>query len=96
MSLISDIKSIWRNRQALKAASSAALQLKETYVKSGWKTSEFWLVLLSNAVAIIPALKGIIPADTASTLVVIINGVYSIVRALTKTSSVTVVEAPKQ
>lgn len=95
MGLIADIKAIWVNRQALKATSSAALQLKETYVKNGWKTSEFWLVLLSNAVAIIPALKGIIPADTASTLVVVINSVYAIVRALTKSGTVAVVEQPK-
>lgn len=84
MGLIANLKVIWKNREALKAASKAADGVKEAYVKSGWKTSEFWLVVLSNIAAVVPALNGVIPADKAATLLVIVNSIYAVVRALAK------------
>lgn len=84
MGLIANLKEIWKHREAIKIASKSVDGIKEAYVKSGWKTSEFWLVVLSNIAAIVPALNGVIPADKAATLLVIVNSVYAIVRALTK------------
>ena len=59
---------------------------KENYkmnstVKPGWKTTYFWLTLLSNVVPIVGSLKGVIPPDKAAMIIGIINGVYGIIRS---------------
>lgn len=87
MGLLANLKLVWRNRTALKAASKAADGVKEAYVKTGWKTTEFWLAVLSNVATVVPALGGLIPPEKAATLLAVVNGLYGIVRALTKASA---------
>ena len=94
MGLIANLKTVWKNRAALKAASKAADGVKEAYVKSGWKTSEFYLVVLSNIASIIPALAGLITPEKAATLLVVVNSIYAVVRALTKASAIPAPPAP--
>jgi hypothetical protein len=87
MGLLANLKMIWKNRAALKAASNAADGVKEAYVKSGWKTTEFWLAVLSNIATVVPALGGLIPPEKAATILAVVNGLYGIVRALTKAAA---------
>lgn len=87
MGLIANLKTAWKNRAALRAASKAADGVKEAYVKSGWKTTEFWLAVLSNVATVVPALGGLIPPEKAATILAIVNGLYGIVRALTKATA---------
>ena len=88
MGLIANLKTIWKNRAAIKTASNAVDGVKEAYVKSGWKTTEFWLAVLSNIATVIPALGGLIPPEKAATILAVVNGLYGIVRAITKASAV--------
>lgn len=87
MGLLANLKAVWKNRAALKAASSAADEIKGAYVKSGWKTTEFWLAVLSNVATVIPALSGVIPAEKAAMILAVVNGIYGIVRGLTKAAA---------
>jgi len=50
----------------------------------GWKTTEFWLAILSNLVTVIGALKNVIPADKAAMYIGIINAIYGITRTIGK------------
>ena len=52
--------------------------------KPGVQTTEFWLTLLSNAAAVVGALKGVIPPETAAIIMAVINSVYSTLRTLAK------------
>lgn len=55
--------------------------------KPGWKTTEFYLTLLTNLVAIVGALKGVIPDHVATIIVAVANGSYGVVRAITKSNT---------
>lgn len=55
--------------------------------KPGYKTTEFYLTLLTNVVAIVGAMKGIIPDQVATIIVASANGIYGIVRAITKSAT---------
>lgn len=63
--------------------------IKEVNMKSGWKTSEFWLTASMSLINIVGALKGVIPADTAATALVVLNGIYNVMRALVKNPEIT-------
>ena len=52
--------------------------------KPGYKTTEFWLTLLGNLVTIVGNLKGIIPGQAAAIALVVLDGVYGIMRGLVK------------
>lgn len=58
-------------------------------VKKGYKTTEFWLVVVSNLISIVGTLKGLIPADKCAVLLAILNGVYAILRSLVKQPEIT-------
>lgn len=88
MGLLANLKTVWKNRKALKAASKSVDGIKEAYVKSGWKTTEFWLAVLSNVATVVPALGGMIPPEKAAMILAIVNGLYGIVRALTKATNI--------
>ena len=60
-------------------------------VKPGWQCTEFYVTVLSNIIAIVGALKGIIPAQTATIALVILNGIYTILRSLVKAPDITTV-----
>lgn len=61
-------------------------------VKTGWKTSEFWLTIVSNLITIAGALNGIIDAKTAGIILAILNGLYTTLRTIAKVGTV---ETPK-
>lgn len=53
-------------------------------LKSGLKTTEFWLVVVSNLLTIIAAMKGIIPPKTAAIVVAVLTGIHDVLRNLLK------------
>ena len=55
-------------------------------MKPGWKTTEFWLTVLSNLAVVVGALEGVIPAEKMAIIIAVINGVYGVVRATTKST----------
>ena len=57
---------------------------KSGSLKEGFKTSEFWLTLLSSAIAVVGAIKGVIPAQTAAIALAILNGIYTTMRSVVK------------
>lgn len=57
--------------------------------KPGWKTTEFWMSILSQGTAIVGALKGIVPTETAAHIIIVLNSVYAIMRTLHKKPAIT-------
>lgn len=53
-------------------------------VKSGYKSSEFWLTIVSNLVTIAGALNGILDAKTAAIVLAVLNGLYTVLRTIAK------------
>lgn len=64
-----------------------------TKVKSGYKTSEFWLTIISNLITIAGALNGILDPKTAAIVLAILNGMYTTLRTIAKSGTAT--EEPK-
>lgn len=63
--------------------------------KPGWKTTEFYLTLLTNIVAIVGSLKGVIPQEAATIVVAVANGIYGIIRAVTKANVPATIDTSK-
>ena len=53
-------------------------------MKTGIKTTEFWLTILANVVAVVGALQGVIPAETAAIIIAALNAVYGFLRTIAK------------
>ena len=60
-------------------------------VKAGWKTTEFWMTIVTQLLAVVAALNGVLDAKTAAIIIAVLNGVYGVLRTLAK---VPVVPAP--
>lgn len=86
MGLIQDVKVIWELKKAYDKTKEA-YKMDSTAIKAGWKTSEFWLTVLTNIIAIVGSLGGLIPPQTATVILAVANGVYGIIRAITKSSA---------
>jgi len=57
--------------------------------KPGYKTTEFWLIVLSNLTTIVTALKGVISPEKSVVVLAILNGIYTILRSLVKQPNIT-------
>lgn len=55
-------------------------------VKSGIRTSEFWLLVISNLMTIAGTLQGVIPPDTGAIIVASLTGIYNVLRTIAKKS----------
>lgn len=53
-------------------------------MKPGWKTTEFWLVVVANALTIVQALQAQLKPETAALIVSILNGIYAVLRTAGK------------
>lgn len=58
-------------------------------MKAGIKTTEFWLTVITNLLAVIGVLEGVLPAPTAAVILAVLNGIYGVLRALQKTPDIT-------
>lgn len=93
MNIIEQIKVLFRIR---KPATDLLQEVKQ--VKSGWKTSEFWMTVVSQLLAVVGALSGVLDAKTAAIVVGALNAVYTVLRTIAKAPvpapDTTVVVAP--
>lgn len=75
--------------KALIVVNRAVGVIEEANVKSGWKTTEFWMTVATNLTAVVGALKGIVPEKVAAIAVAVATCVYTVARALTKATAPT-------
>lgn len=87
MGFIAKIKLLFRVKTPL-----GNLIEEATNVKSGWKTSEFYLTILSNLITIAGALQGVIDPKTAAIILAVLNGLYTTLRTIAKAGTT---ETPK-
>lgn len=87
MGVITNLKFLWNNRDKIKAISTEVDQIKGAYVKSGWKTSEFWMTALSVIATLAETFKGNIDPKWGAIISASITLGYSIVRGLTKSAA---------
>ena len=79
MHFITKIKLLFKLRKP-----AENLMTEVSKMKSGWKTSEFWLTIISNLVTIAGALQGIIDPKTAAIVLAVLNGLYTTLRTVAK------------
>lgn len=53
-------------------------------MKTGYKTTEFWLVIITNLLAVVTAFNGLLDPKTAGIIVAVLNGLYAILRSVVK------------
>ena len=58
-------------------------------MKPGVKTTEFWLVVVSNVLSIVAAFDGVLPLRYSIMLIACLNGVYAVLRTLAKQPGIT-------
>jgi len=62
-------------------------EVKMNGVKPGWKTTEFWLVVVANLMNVVGALKGLVKPEIATIAVTVLDGLYAILRTFAKKSN---------
>ena len=77
MNLIQKIKLYLKVQKEVK-------RIREGAMKSGWKTTEFWLTVIGSGIAIFSAVGGLIPADLSAKIIAGAVMVYTIARAIVK------------
>ena len=77
MNIIQKIKLYFKVQKEVK-------RIREGAMKSGWKTTEFWLTIIGSGVAIFSAVGGLIPADLSAKIVGVAIMTYTIARAIVK------------
>ena len=58
-------------------------------VKPGVQTTEFWLALVTNVVTVVTMVAHVLPPKYGVPVMAGLNGVYAIMRALTKQPDIT-------
>ena len=84
MNILEKIKILLKIKKSIKEVETMAL-------KEGYKSTEFWLVVVSNLVNIVGALNGVIKPDTAAIILTILNAMYAILRTLVKNPDITTI-----
>jgi len=87
MNIFSEVKALF----TVKTTGEAII--KEITMKPGWKTTEFWLNLATQAATLFAAVKGFIPANIASMISIAGIAVYTVARTILK--AVTDIKAAK-
>jgi hypothetical protein len=62
--------------------------------KPFWRTSEFWLVALTNLAVIATALADVLPPKYAAPVMAGVNGLYAVARGLAKQGQASSLPAP--
>lgn len=89
MGLLANLKLLWSNRNKIKVVSAEIDQIKGAYVKSGWKTTEFWMTVLMVLTTLSETFKGSIDTKWGAIISGVLTLGYAIVRGLTKSSAST-------
>lgn len=87
MRIVSNLMLLWKNRKALKAVSDATNQVRGGYMKSGIRSTEFWIVVLTSASTLLEAFKGTLDPKWSAVITGAIAVGYSLTRAITKAAA---------
>lgn len=83
--MIKYIKALWQLKKLLNFIKEGSKEVKmNNGAKAGYKTTEFWLTLTTNVIAVVEALKGVIPPETALVIMAVLNGIYTTLRTIAK------------
>jgi hypothetical protein len=83
MNIFEKIRLAWKTAGAIQ-------NVKEASMKAGWKTSEFWLVLLSQLGPVVMMLWGLIPANIMVQIMLVggaLTGIFAALRTYVKTTA---------
>ncbi len=87
MGLLANMKLLWKNREKIKLVSAEVDQIKGAYVKSGWKTSEFWLTVLTVVSTLSETFKGNMDPKWGALISASITLGYALVRGFAKSAA---------
>lgn len=82
MGLFANIKLILKIRKPVSNIIKEA-----TNVKPGYKTTEFWITVISNLITIVGAVQGMIDPKIAAIILAVLNGLYNLMRGLVKSNT---------
>lgn len=78
------MKKIWHLVKVLFKARSGYKKIRRTYMKEGWKTTEFFLTVLGVVATIWTSVQGMIPAELTVKIITVSIGLYTIARGIAK------------
>lgn len=87
MGLLANLKLLWTNREKIKVVSTEIDQLKGAYVKSGWKTTEFWITVLTVVTTLSETFKGNLDPKWGTVISAASALGFAIVRGFIKSSA---------
>lgn len=87
MGLIANLKLLWKNRAVIKSVSTEADKIKGAYVKSGFKSTEFWMTALTVLTTLSETFKGNIDPKWGAIISAALTLGYAVVRGLTKAAA---------
>ena len=87
MNIIDKLKLLFKIKKSIDKIKTKAQEVKVMnggQVKPGWKTTEFWLVVITHIHTIVETLKGTMNPTLATAILAGLDCVYAILRYLTK------------
>lgn len=85
MKMFAWLKTVWKIRKPIKKLiKEVKVQMKN---EPGKFTTEFWLTVVSNLIAIAGAIKGLISPEIAATVVAVLTAIYNVLRTWRKNSA---------
>lgn len=87
MNIIDKIKLAWSSKNFVEDTIKEAKKMDTNSGKPGWKTSEFWIHLATQAGVLWGAVAGLVPAKIAVIVTVAGTAVYTIARTIAKAVS---------
>ena len=96
MNILEKIRLLWKIRDLFRKLKEGSKMVETaTGTKPGYKTTEFWLVVVSNLTTIVTALNGVVSPEKATVILAILNGIYTILRSLVKQPKITTIVESK-
>jgi len=86
MNIIDKFKLLFKIKKSIDEIKTKAQEVKTMngQVKPGWKTTEFWLVVITQIHTIVETLKGSIDPVLATAILAGLDCIYAILRYLAK------------
>lgn len=75
MGIAAKLKALWAARKVVNTVIEN---------RTGWKTISFWVTTLGSVIALVTALKGLIPVTVGVIVMAALSGIYNILRGLKK------------
>lgn len=72
-------------------ANESIKNIKEAKMKTGYKTTEFWMVVIANLLNVLGTLNGVIDGKTFAIVSTTLNGAYTVMRTLAKNPEITTI-----